>query len=163
MKKLNFGSGALFMDGYDNVDIQKGEGIYKSFNFDKFPYPLESNTYDYIFSSMVLEHIEKREEAINELHRICKKGAIIHIQVAYWNNKGAWNDIGDKRGFTEVTFKNLVDNGTYINKIKRFELVKIKIVPTKIGKFLPESLRKKLNLFISGLISQIHVDLKVIK
>ena len=106
------------MEGYDNVDLQKGEGIYKSFNFDKFPYPLADDTYDYVFTNMVLEHFEEREKAINELHRVCKRGAIIQRRVAYWNNKGAWNDIGDKRGFHGVTFKNLVNNGTTLIRKK---------------------------------------------
>ena len=48
MKKLNFGCGRKIKKKWDNCDVQKGAPI--SFDFNKFPYPLKSNTYDYIWN-----------------------------------------------------------------------------------------------------------------
>jgi ubiquinone/menaquinone biosynthesis C-methylase UbiE len=41
--------------------------------------PLESNTYDLVFSCDMLEHIPQKErsKAIQEAIRVCKKGGIV--------------------------------------------------------------------------------------
>ena len=163
MKKLNFGCGTDIKDGFDNVDIQEGEGINKSFDFNVFPYPIKDNTYDYVYHHMVLEHIKDRERTLHELHRICKNGAIIESWVAYWNNKGAWNDMTDQRPFSEVTFQTFVNNTTRHNYKKKFEIVKIYLEPTIVGKFMPRIIRNKLSLFLCGLIGRVRVDMEVIK
>ena len=72
MKRLNFGCGPDIREGWDNIDVQKGKGITKSFNFDKFPYPIKDNTYDYILMKMVIEHLSKPDKSIEELWRITK-------------------------------------------------------------------------------------------
>ncbi len=49
MKKLNFGCGHDIKRGWDNVDLQKDKRLTNSFDFNKLPYPIKSNTYDYIY------------------------------------------------------------------------------------------------------------------
>ena len=89
MRKLNFGCGTDLRMGkeWDNVDVQKGPKITKSFNFDKFPYPLKDNSYDYVYLRNVLEHLETPYNVIDELWRITKKGGIIEISVPHYTNK----------------------------------------------------------------------------
>ncbi|GAG37131.1 unnamed protein product, partial [marine sediment metagenome] len=77
MKKLNFGCGMRMFDGWDNVDIQKSKGIFKNFDFNCFPYPIYKNSYDYILVDNILEHLLFPKKVLLELHRICKKNAII--------------------------------------------------------------------------------------
>lgn len=101
---------------------------------------------------------------LNELWRICKSGGIIEITEAYYNNKGAFNDVSAKYCFSDSTFKVLIGQPNTINKMKRFEIVEIDLIPTIIGKFIFwKWLREKLSLFFGGLISHVHVKLKVVK
>lgn len=51
MKKLNFGCGHDIKRGWDNVDLQKDKRLTNSFDFNKLPYPIKSNTYDYIYEN----------------------------------------------------------------------------------------------------------------
>lgn len=164
MKKLNFGCGSDIRQGkdWDNVDIQKGKGI-KSFNFDKFPYPIKENSYDYVFLSNVLEHLEEPDQVINELWRISKDKAIIDIIIPHYTNKGAYSELQHKHYFNEVAFKLLEEQRTKVKKEQKFKIREIKITPTNIGKIFPRAIREKLALFVNGLLSQIHVKLEVIK
>lgn len=46
IKRLNFGAGEDIKEGWDNCDLDNHCGANITFNADKFPYPLRSNTYD---------------------------------------------------------------------------------------------------------------------
>ncbi|MFH1607957.1 MAG: methyltransferase domain-containing protein [archaeon] len=163
MKKLNFGCGTNILEGYDNIDIQKGEGIIKSFDFDKFPYPIKDNTYDEILFENTIEHLYKPEKALLELHRICKSDAKIIIKVVYYNNKGAYTDMTHRSFFSERSFVNFVNEVNVPDKQKMFELVSLKLIPSKFGGIFPKQFRRRLSSILSGVIKLIHLELKVIK
>jgi len=163
MKKLNFGCGNDIRAGWDNVDIQKSPKLTKIFDFNKFPYPIKKDCYDLIYLSNVLEHLEKPDKVLEELWRISKHNAIIEIIVPYYNNKGAFNDMQHLHYFSDKTFQTFVERSKKINKNRKFEIKKLTLLPTNIGKLIPKAIREKLSLFIGGLISQVHVKLKVIK
>ena len=162
-KKLNFGCGNDIRKGWDNVDIQKGKDIAKSFDFGKFPYPIKDNVYDYIFLSQVLEHLEKPEKVLLELRRICKPGGIIRIEVTYYNNKGAFNSLEHIHYFSDETFRDFVEERKVIDKQRGFKIQSLYVTPTIIGKFFPYFIRRKLSLFIGGLMANVEVELKIIK
>jgi ubiquinone/menaquinone biosynthesis C-methylase UbiE len=163
MNKLNFGCGEDIKEGFDNVDIQVNPKVQKSFDFDKFPYPLKDNLYDYVWSRSVLEHLDKPDQALNELWRICRKDAIIEIIVPYYNNKSAVSDMQHRHFFSDTTFIIFAEEVCKINKGKKFKIEKLELVPTIVGKFIPKKLREKLSLFFGGIISYVHVKMKVIK
>jgi len=164
--KLNFGCGKKILDGFTNVDIQKGPGIDKSFDFNKFPYPLPDDSYDYILLDNVLEHLDDPKKILNELHRISRKDARIKIIVPYYHCKGAYNDITHKHFFNETTFDNLIyPEKHYHNQSSgEFEIVSLNLVPTKMGKMIyPRSLRKNMSFIFGEIFSSIEVELKTLK
>lgn len=161
MRKLNFGFGVDYREGYDNADSQKCADI--SFDFNKFPYPIKDNTYDYVYASCILEHLDSPKDVLNELWKICKPNARIEIIVPYYNNKSAYSEIEHKWFFSDTTFFDFVKQRSKMEKEIKFEIVKLELPPTKIGKFMPKKFREKLSLFMGGIISHVHVVLKVIK
>jgi SAM-dependent methyltransferase len=162
-KKLNFGCGINILTGWDNVDIQKGKGVFKSFDFDTCPYPIKDNTYDKVLFDFVIEHLSNPKGSLEELHRICKNNARIFIRTPYYNNKGAFTDMTHRSYHTDRSFINFVNEVNQIDKQKRFELVSLALIPTRFGRLLPKNFRRKLSSIIGGVIRLIHVELKVLK
>lgn len=159
MKKLNFGSGIDIHEGWDNWDCRKIEGVNKILDFNKYPYPVEDNTYDHIKARQILQLLEKPDRCLFELHRIAKKNSIIHVTVSHYNGKGSHNDINTRFYFNEHSFKLFAE----WNKDK-FELVDLYFTLTPMGKIIfIESIRKFLNLFFSGIYENIEIELRVKK
>lgn len=178
-KKLNFGCGIDIKpknEGWTNIDITplkeilekaKGEGVtintkntdFIEHNLDNIPYPLKENTFDYVYINASLEYLEDIEKVLNELWRICKDKAIIEIFTPHYTNVGSYNDFNYKHHLSHKAFEKRL----YKPEKRKLEIIKLKLIPTKIGKIMPESLRNKLSYFVNGLISSIHIKLMVIK
>lgn len=166
-KKLNFGCGKIIKpkkEGWINADIQKGKGIDKSFNFEKFPYPFEDNYFDYIFCDNVLEHLNSPIKVINQLWRISKKNALIEIKVPYYKSKWAWGDLTHVNFFSEESIKQLFEEKGYIyDKREKFEIKEVYLKPSKPFNYAPNFIRKVFSRYLDNIYSEIQIKAKVIK
>jgi len=164
--KLNFGCGKKIKKGWYNVDLQVGEGIDQSFNFNKFPYPLKENQFSLILLDNVLEHLDDPLKILAELRRISKPLGKIIIKVPYYNCKGAYNDITHKHFFNETSFDNLINPEKHYGikrGIKELEIEMIKLIPTRFGKLFPKFIRKQASYVLGEIFKEIEVRVKVIK
>lgn len=151
MKKLNFGCGFEKMEGYNNVDES-------DFDFNVFPYPIKDNTYDYIISVTVIEHLSDPWKVFRELHRISKPGAEIKTITAHHNCESAYNSLQHKTFFNEMAFKEFI-----IRNPGYFEIVELKVKPTIAGMLFPEIIRNYLARHIGHLKGEITCVYKNIK
>jgi SAM-dependent methyltransferase len=164
MKKLNFGCGRQIKEGWINVDIQKGKGVDKSFDFNKFPYPFKDDSFDYILLDNVLEHLEKPVEVVKELHRICKKDAIIEIIVPYYNTYYAYVDVTHLHFFNEDTFYNLFEGNKYdLEKKELFKVISIKSIPQRYLRWIPKFILNILKRGFGNIIVNLIVKVRVVK
>jgi len=154
--KLNFGAGTDFKKDFDNIDKE-------DFDFNCFPYPIESDTYDYIYCNHVLEHLERPELVLKELHRITKNGGIIEINVPHFNCEGAFSEVGHISFFSEYWFIYFVNPRGWEKRKEKFILISVNITPTRFGRFIPKELRRSLALLLRGIQSEMNVKLKVLK
>ncbi len=172
IKKCNFGCGYDIKEGWDNADVvERTKGINLIFDFNKIPYPIEDNTYDYVLAEQILEHLFEPQKVLYELHRICKKNAIIRVGVPYYNNKSSYTQMEHKIHFSDMSFITLdkemwekvgIHEG-WDNEKQYFKIIYLDLNPTGVGKLMPKKLREKLSLFIGGLINGVNVELKVLK
>jgi len=172
MKKLNLGSGKDIKRGYVNLDSVKLPGVDFVHNLDKYPYPFKNNTFDEVFCSHVLEHLSSITKPMEELNRICKKGAIIKILVPIAPTVWAFADPTHKQFYTYFTFNYFrpEDNLNYYSKA-RFNIRKRKILFSKFIKpiewFINSSrtMQKIYAFFLYFLIpaETLYVELEVIK
>lgn len=167
-KKLNFGCGKDIREGWINVDRQKGKGVDCSFDFNEFPYPFENNTFDYILLKNVLDHLQDCRKVLDELWRISKPLAKIKIIVPYYNCRSAYNDFNLKHFFNKKAMIQLVmpEKSTWrmdTQRIKRFEVQKLELIPNRVGKLIPKRVRETISWFIPNLIVSIVVELLVRK
>ncbi len=128
-KKLNFGSGVDYREGYVNMDYGD-KNIYNvpikvdvKHDFRIFPYPFKNNEFEYIIANHVIEHFchEDLKKIFKELHRITKENGIIEIIVPYFSNFHAVHDPTHKSLFTQGKIKQFYC-GLYMPNC--FEIIK---------------------------------------
>ena len=92
--KLNLGSGQNPLEGYINVD-KYGDPDIKC-DLEAFPWPFEDSSVDEVTLNHVLEHLGAAPDVfiniMKELYRVCKPGALVHINVPHPRHD---NFIGD--------------------------------------------------------------------
>ncbi|MBU0959290.1 MAG: class I SAM-dependent methyltransferase, partial [Nanoarchaeota archaeon] len=114
MKKLNLGCGKDIKEGYINLDVGDLEGVDVKHNLTKFPYPFPENNFHEILSLGTLELINADFiKIMEELHRICKDGAIIKIRSPAFPNQCSAQDPLTKKFMTYNSFEYFNDDWHY--------------------------------------------------
>lgn len=164
LKKLNLGCGRDTRKGYVNLDLRKNPGVDIAHDLDKYPYPFKNSTFDEVYCKHVFGCIENIPKTLEELHRICKNGATIKILEAYYNSKGAYNDLTYKHYFNGESFDLIIKESAISHYLKKsFKIIKKELIPTKFGKIFPKGIREKASLVLGEVIASIYLEIRVIK
>lgn len=112
MTKLNLGSGNDYKKGWVNIDISE------EFSPDivcdlSTGIPYGDSSVDEIYAHHFLEHIADTIFMMNEMWRVCKNGAKVHIEVPHQDSLMAFADPTHKRIFNEESFKYFCSNGEH--------------------------------------------------
>jgi predicted SAM-dependent methyltransferase len=127
MKRLNLGCGKTPIEGWINVDKIKLDGIDVIHDLDKFPYPFDNGSADYVLLNHVLEHLDDVVKVMEEVHRILKLCGKVEIAVPYYKHENAFTDPTHKHFFTEHSMDYFLDgNNNFADwySEKKFKLVK---------------------------------------
>ena len=149
---LNFGCREKTFPGYLNVHYAKLRNVDMVFDFDKFPYPLKEK-YSYIEMYEILEHVENPVLVLKELHRHCFDKARLHITVPYYNCAGAYNAWSHVHFFNRKAVELMIDQNL-------FRLVKLRLIPTRLGRLIPSFIREKVSFILGEIYSQIEFELE---
>lgn len=148
-QKLNMGSGDEYMEGFVNLDNNSQHKVDVLHDLNKFPYPFKDNSFEFIYASNILEHLDDVPAVMKELCRIAKPNAQIEVQVPHWSHFSTWRDVTHKRGFTTQSFDNFRDRPEYHNIGCRIDILKVELETFRQGSIF---LRK----FINWLINRNH-------
>ena len=96
--KLNLGCGIIKLKGYINCDLSPEVNPDKVVDLEK-PLPFKTNSVDEIIAHHVIEHVENVIPLLQEMYRVCKKGALIDIRVPHYANAAAWSDLTHRHAF----------------------------------------------------------------
>ena len=117
---------------------------------DKFPY--EDNTFDFIYSKSLFEHILRADNCISECYRVLKPNGKIIIMIPEWKSqmKHYWDDYTHLHAWTKKSLKDMmmINGFNNVNCEIFYQLPFVwnsdiaKIVP-KIISILPDSLKWK--------------------
>jgi hypothetical protein len=128
--KLHLGCGNDLREGYVNCDISKEVNPDKIVNLEKTPLPFKDNSVSEVVANHVFEHIRNFTELVHDLHRVCKKNAVIKIKVPFYSSWGQWNDPTHVRAFSPFTF-GYFNKGNYSHEVNAkgnmFDIRKTKI------------------------------------
>lgn len=172
--KLHLGCGNIVLEGWINQDLVKLKGVDSVCDLQLFPWPYEENSFDELQAHHVLEHLPDTVKTIEEMHRICRDGAVVNIRVPFWNSPDMISDPTHRVFFNERSFdyfdpeKDYCIQRPYYSSA-RFIIEDITIYIKLRGAYKRISSRrlKKILFFISkffcGVIWVIEFELKVIK
>lgn len=166
MSRLNFGCGKNIKKGYINADITPFDRVDEVFDFNVFPYPFSDSEFNEILADNILEHLDDIPAVMKELHRISKPDGAVRIIMPYYNCYGAYNDVTHKHYFSHLSFEPFYKKdtrGNYFIK-EEFELKRLKLVPTRLGKVLLfDFVRIPLSFVFGQIIQAIDITLIVKK
>jgi SAM-dependent methyltransferase len=95
--KLNVGSGGVVAEGWVSVDICPPADIIANLNH---AWPWVTSTVSQIVMNDVIEHLQCKIHAMNEISRVLRPGGTLEISVPSTDGRGAFQDP------THITFWN---------------------------------------------------------
>ncbi len=164
VKILELGSGLKPYPGKEgeevcHLDKSPFPDVEVVWDLEKTPYPFPDSSFDKVIAIHCLEHISDTGKVMNEIWRIGKSGAQVHIRVPYYSSYLAFKDPTHHRFFTEETFN-------YYSGI--FSLNKVGFIyfhPHLFGfleKYLPRFL-KLLRNHLLNIVKEMEIELVVKK
>lgn len=107
---LVLGCGSKRMDNAINIDkIKTGENVVEWDLETGLPKEIPNDYITLVMAEDVLEHISRPVTLWNDIMRVCKTSAEIHIRTPHPLMEGYWADPDHKRGYVKQTFINICD------------------------------------------------------
>lgn len=102
--KIDLGAGLVKRPGYVSVDRRRSPGVNLVCDAER-RLPFIDNSVDEVFSRHLFEHVRNLIQLFEEVHRVCKPGARVIINVPYYTSVKAYKDPTHVNWFTEKTFE----------------------------------------------------------
>ncbi len=113
--KLNLGACDRKFPGYLSVDICAPADVIADLTH---PWPWEDSTVGAVKAFDIAEHIENKIHFMNELHRVCRPGAVVEIEVpSATKGAGAFQDPTHRSYWTMNSFQYFQAGS---NAVRRF-------------------------------------------
>jgi len=136
---LNLGCGRKLMNDAVNVDICAEVGATVVHDLAKVPWPLPSGAFRQVYAYDVIEHLDDVPCTMEEIHRVCRAGARVHITVPHFSSANAFTDPTHRHQLSYFSFDYFApDHGLAFYSSARFKRVRSEIVfyPTLANKLI---------------------------
>jgi SAM-dependent methyltransferase len=124
---VDIGCGTKKVADAVGVDAFALPGVDIVHDLDSFPYPFPTDSVDEVHISHVLEHLQDVIATMEELWRICKPGATVHIRVPHYTGALAWKDPTHRRSFTSESFRYFGENSYSYYSRARFQVLSTRL------------------------------------
>jgi len=104
---IDLGCGVQKRPGYVGVDGKLLPGIDVAADLEA-PLPFRTNSIDRVYSKSVMEHLDRFESAMAELHRVVKAGGEIELRVPHFSSPLSFSDYTHRRFFGYYSFDYFV-------------------------------------------------------
>ena len=102
---VDIGCGDSKVEGAVGVDCVQLPGVDVVCDLMKYPWPFDDDSCDKVYMRNIIEHLPDTIKVMEEVHRILKKGGVVHIEVVYWNHRHSVSDPQHVTFFNEVTWE----------------------------------------------------------
>jgi len=158
-----------------NIIIDLGCGPQKiagSFGIDRIPspnvdlvcdlecfLPLKTDCVDAVHASHLLEHIQNLTGLMEEIYRVCRTGALVHIEVPYFTSRGAFRDPTHVHFISEETFQYFEPPTAYGMKTN-FKILKVEYQYRTFFRYFPRFLQKIFRRHLWNVVDNMKVILR---
>jgi SAM-dependent methyltransferase len=87
----------------------------------KFPWPLEANSFDEIFAYNVMEHLPNAVATMEEIHRVGRDGALVHIKTPHFAGLESWEDPTHVHHFSLESFDYFCKGSRHVGHYSKCE------------------------------------------
>ncbi len=179
MVSLDIGCGRNKKEGCIGLDLNGSlEGVDVVHEINRRAYiPFRDNTFEEIYISDVVEHVDDVPWLMSEVHRIARPEATIHIQYPHYTGRNAYGDVTHKRWMGGFALDHFIPATEYGDKYRYYTMfgrhfpfrIKTKRFSFKIREigdilskvFGTEICEKYLSAIIP--ISTVNLELRVLK
>lgn len=135
---LDVGCGRNKAPGAIGVDRFAVEGVDVVHNLEIFPYPFEADGFDEIYARHVIEHVESVSRFLDELHRIARPGARLHINTPHYSYTGSWRDPTHRWHFSAYSFEYFEAGhpADYYTGAAKFRVLSVRVTMLKLWRVL---------------------------
>jgi len=129
---LDVGCGSAKFPGAVGLDISPDTDADVVHDLDVFPYPFDDASFDQVLLQDVLEHVREPIKVIDELHRICRPGARIHLRTPHFSSVLAYSDPTHLHYFSAEAIRTLANP-----RFAHYTPVRLRVVHVTIDLWLP--------------------------
>ena len=108
--RLNLGCGNRPLPGAVNLDASDRVGADVVHDLNCIPWPFPADTFAEVHAYDVLEHLQDVVRALEEIHRVSRHGAMIHVTVPHFSSANAFTDVTHRHWFGCRSFDPFLDS-----------------------------------------------------
>jgi len=142
---LHLGSGRKYDPAAINVDLTSATSPDLVHDLDLLPWPLPSNHFAEVLAFDVIEHLDDVVAVMEEIHRVCRHGAIVKITVPHYSCGNAFTDPTHRHYFSSASFNYFTgDNefGFYSDRRFHRRVANIVFHPSLVNKVVHRFARR---------------------
>jgi SAM-dependent methyltransferase len=104
-RTLDVGCGTKKTAGSVGLDCRPYPGVDVVHDLERFPWPLESDAFDLVVCSHIVEHMSDVGRFLKEIHRVCADGARIRIDTPHFSSLESWADPSHRQHLSLRSFE----------------------------------------------------------
>jgi len=125
---LNLGCGTDIRVGWTNADLAALPGVDVVFDMNETPWPWDDDTFADVAAIHCLEHTRDLPPVLDELWRVCRHGATIHVEAPhFFSSPATWDDPTHRRPMGPGTFQYFCPGAAYQHEIGRARFVTLEV------------------------------------
>jgi SAM-dependent methyltransferase len=101
---LNLGCGRKRVSGAVNLDLTHETSPDVIHDLDRRPWPFPDDRFDKVLAHDVIEHLAETVATLEEIHRVCRHGALVRITVPHYSSPNAFTDPTHRHHFGRFSF-----------------------------------------------------------
>jgi hypothetical protein len=136
---LNLGCGRKHVRGAVNLDVTPETNPDVVHDLNRRPWPLPEGHFREVWAHDVVEHLGDVVATFEEIHRVCRDGARVHVAVPHFSSANAYTDPTHRHFFGYSTFDCLTEGAElsfYTHARFRLRHRQIIFYPTLVNKLV---------------------------